>query len=460
MRNNLLLFSGLLLWLAGWLLISGGCAQIGFPTGGPRDSLAPVLVKAIPPDGSTRFRDRKVILQFNEYIDLQDLQKNLIISPAPGKPPLVNFKLRNIQIDFRDTLMPNTTYSVQLGDAVRDINENNIIRNFTYVFSTGDVIDSLTFSGKVILAETGQVDSTLWAMLYRNTEDSAVKKIKPDYISRLNGDGNFQFRNLPEGTFRLYALKDNDGNRFYSSSTETFAFYDSLVFIRKENTPVELFAFQREKTESAKPVPRKGVEKKLRFQSDLAGIYQSVTDPFTVRFSNPIRKLDSTFIKITDTSFNKQNLTFSLDSTRKQLSLAVKWRPGDSYYFIIDPQSVDDSTGNVLSKADTVRFIVRPVDYYGRVALRFSAGKNEANPHLLLLQDEQIRYSAPLTGNAWKNDLVPPGDYTIRIFFDVNSNGVWDPGDFDAKRQPERAYTFPQRLSVKGNWDNEKDLTY
>ena len=460
MRNYLILFTGLLLWLGSWMMITGGCAQIGFPTGGPRDTLAPVLVKAVPPEGTTGFSGRKISLQFNEFIDLQDLQKNLIISPSPGKPPLVAYNLRNIQIEFRDSLMPNTTYNIQFGDAIRDMNENNTMRNFSYVFSTGDVIDSLTFSGKVTMAETGQTDSTLWAMLYRNTDDSAVRKTRPDYISRLSGDGSFYFKNLPSASFRLYALKDNDGNKIYNSLSETFAFYDSVIFIKEGIAPAELYAYQQQKITAPQSTLRQQPEKKLRYQADLSGIYQNLTGPLKIRFNNPISRFDSSFIQLTDTAYNIRPAAMSLDSTRKLLTVDVKWNPGQSYCLLIDPRSLEDSVNNTLPRPDTLRFSVRPVDYYGRVALRFSPDKSSMNPHLLLLQGEDVLYSSPVRNNVWKNDLVPPGDYTIRVFYDANANGKWDPGDFDRKLQPERALTFPQKLSVRGNWDNERDLNY
>lgn len=460
MRKYLVFFFGLICWLSGWMLINGGCAQIGFPTGGPKDSLAPVLVRAVPPEGTTRFSSRRISLQFNEFIDVQDLQKNLIISPSPGKPPLVTYNLRNIQIDFRDSLMPNTTYSIQLGDAIRDVNENNVLKNLTYVFSTGDVIDSLTLSGKVILAETGAVDSSIWAMLYRNQDDSAVKKMRPDYISRLSGDGSFLFKNLPAASFRLYALKDSDGNKMYNSLSELFAFYDSVVTIREDNAPLELFAYQQEKTTTPQNVLKPAAEKKLRYRAELDGNFQKLTGPLSIGFNNPLRKFNSSLMRITDTLFVDQNAIFSLDSTRKMLSADVKWKPGENYLLIIDTASVDDSVNNTLSKADTIPFTVRSTDYYGKVVLRFSPDRSKENPHLLLMQGDEIKYSASLKSNNWKNDLVPPGDYSIRVFFDSNSNGKWDPGNFEKKQQPERAVSFPQKLSVRGNWDNERDLSY
>jgi hypothetical protein len=118
----------------------------------------------------------------------------------------VDYKLRNVTVKLKDTLEPNTTYSFNFGDIIRDVNEGNIARNFTYAFSTGSSIDYNTYSGKVLEAETGKPyrDSSLLVILHRNLADTAVRKLSPRYFARTNGKGEFTFRNLPQGTFAVY----------------------------------------------------------------------------------------------------------------------------------------------------------------------------------------------------------------------------------------------------------------
>jgi hypothetical protein len=116
-----------------WWMIAGiGCAQIGFPTGGVKDTIPPVLVSAAPPSQSIGFTGKKIVFTFNEYIDLQDLQKNIFISPPLKNNPFVTSYLTHVNINFRDSLAPNTTYIISLGNAIRDINENNVFSNFNY----------------------------------------------------------------------------------------------------------------------------------------------------------------------------------------------------------------------------------------------------------------------------------------------------------------------------------------
>ncbi|MEO6187641.1 MAG: Ig-like domain-containing protein, partial [Ginsengibacter sp.] len=170
-------------------VLASGCAQILAPTGGPRDSLPPVLLNATPANRTTKFTENRVSLSFDEYIQIQDLQKNLIVSPTPKLNPDINYKLKVVTIKIRDTLEPNTTYTIDMGNAIQDINENNPYRNYKYVFSTGSYIDSMKVSGNIRLAEKGKIDSTLIALLYNDLDDSAVLKRKPRYIARLDSSG-------------------------------------------------------------------------------------------------------------------------------------------------------------------------------------------------------------------------------------------------------------------------------
>ncbi|MEO6327426.1 MAG: Ig-like domain-containing domain, partial [Ginsengibacter sp.] len=240
--KRLLFFFFLILLIPKILVLTTGCAQIISPTGGKRDSIPPVLIEARPQLRATNFTGNRITLNFDEYILLDQLRENLLVSPTPKNDPYVDFKLKTVTIKLRDTLEPNTTYTINLGNALRDNNENNILRNFSYVFSTGPTIDSLEFSGKIQLAETGKSDSTLQAFLYKNPGDSAVYKQKPRYIAKLDSAGNFFFKNLSPGTYQLYALKDGDGSKTYNSKLEMFAFADSAVNLNGVVSPANLFA--------------------------------------------------------------------------------------------------------------------------------------------------------------------------------------------------------------------------
>src|SRR5678809_245425 len=191
------------------IVVLTGCANMIPPSGGDRDSLPPLLIKASPPDSSKGFNTRTITFTFDEYIDQpQDIFKNLLISPTPSTPPNVEPKLRTLKVTIKDTLEPNTTYYYNFGDAIKDVNEGNVLHNFSYIFTTGNTLDTLQLSGKVLLAETGGIDSTLYVMLYTSGVDSAVINDRPRYVARLDGKGNFRFLYLPSGTYYIYVMDE------------------------------------------------------------------------------------------------------------------------------------------------------------------------------------------------------------------------------------------------------------
>lgn len=444
----------LLLYMA--IVLAGGCAQIGMPIGGPRDSLPPVLLNATPPNFSTHFSANRVLLTFDEYVHLQDLQNNLLVSPTPKSNPVINYRLKTVSIKLKDTLRPNTTYAIQLGKSIQDINENNPVNNFTYVFSSGDHIDSLTFNGNVTVAETGKADSTLFVFLYKDLSDSAVYKQKPLYITRVDSAGNFLFRYLAAGEYNLFALKDESGQRMYNNPTQLFAFADTTVIIPQEKQ-VKLFAFQEakplEKTTAALPA-----EKKLTFATSLNGGIQDLLSPLTLTFDNKIKAYDSSKIRLTDTLFAIVPSSLQIDTSDKIISVSTNWTEDFNYNLLIEKDFVTDTSGNQLAKSDTIAFKTARERDYGSIKITFSNLDKFSHPVLQLISNNMVVASFRLQGNIWEQKLFKPGDYGMRILDDQNQNGVWDPGNFHLKKQPEKVYSIPQTITIRGNWENERNV--
>jgi len=429
------------------------------PTGGPRDSIPPRLLSASPKLKSTNVSGNKITLTFNEYVDLKDVQTNILISPLPKKQPSIDFKLKTVTVKLKDTLLPNTTYSINFGNAIVDNNEGNPLKDFVYVFSTGNQIDSFTLSGKVIIAETGKVDSTLLALLYRKTNDSAVQKIKPDYVAKLSGDGSFTFVNLPAGSFNLYALKDGDGGKTYNSKKEIFAFADAAVTISEKTEPVILYASALEKENNNAKITKRVLAKKLSYTAGAGSQGQDLLSAFEISFNNPLKNFDSSKLILRDTNYKPVTaVPWSIDSNRTRISLAAKWQEAASYRLIMDTTAFIDSANNRLVKIDTIRFFAKEQSNYGNVVLRFSNLDLNKNPVLQFVQGDEIKNSYPLTTLEWSNKFINPGEYDIRILFDDNNNGKWDTGDYSKKLQPEKAITLKEKLAIKANWDNERDI--
>ena len=443
-------------------LLGGGCAQIGTPTGGIKDSLPPVLIKASPAKGSRNVITNKITLDFNEYIDVTDLQQNLVISPLQNRNPSIVANPRSISLKFRDTLLPNTTYIINFGNAIRDINENNVLKDFTYVFSTGNTIDSLTLNGKVTLAETGEIDSTMIVMLYRNAVDSTVQKKKPNYIAKVSRDGNFNFTNLPADNFKIYALKDGDGGKTYNALSETFAFADEEVST-KNNDAIILFAYaekiaaNNQNTLSTAAI-KKELEKKLKVSNNILGA-KDLLEPLELTFNNPLKIFDTNKIYLADTFYKRiPAVQYKPDSTARRLTLFTKWQPETALILIIDKDAAEDSAGTKLLKTDTIRFTTKRNEDYGKLVLRFNNIDLTKNPVIQFTLGDIVKYSYPILSTEFSNNMFPPGDYGVRILYDKDKNGKWTPGNYLKKLQPEIVIALPQKLAVKADWDNEREI--
>lgn len=441
-----------------------GCANIVPPVGGPRDSLPPVLIKAVPVDSARGFTGNKITLTFDEYVEIQDLQNNLSVSPTPKNNPIVEAKLRNVTIKLKDTLEKNTTYAISLGNAIRDVREGNMLKNFTYVFSTGNVIDSGTLSGKVLLAETGRPDSTLIAMLYASPDDSSVINMRPRYYTRLDSSGRFRFRFLVPGKYYLYALKDESGTKRYLSKSQLFAFAKGPVIVSDTSTSALLYAYNiREEPRQKKPAPsgtakpKKDDDRRLRFQTNLQDDQLDILKDFTLTFNDPLKKFDTGKVLLTDDKFTPlTGYTIAPDSTNTVYTFKYPWKAATSYQLILDKEFASDSADRKLFKTDTLSIKAKPESAYGSIKLRFSNLDLSKNPVLQLVQEQKVVFVHHLTGPIFFTKLFQPGEYEIRILYDLNGNGVWDPGDFFGKHlQPEIVVAVPKKLTVKANWDNE-----
>ena len=443
--------------------IGSGCAQIGMPMGGPRDTIPPVLVNATPPNHSIHFTGNRIVLTFDEYVHLQDEQKSLVVSPVPKIVPNITSKLKTVSIKIRDTLQPNTTYSFQFGNSIQDIDENNPLHNFTYVFSTGAYIDSLMFNGSVVLAQTGRPDSTLIAMLYKNLDDSAVYKQKPRYVAFLDSTGNFHFKNLAAGTYHLFALKDESGLKMYNNPSQIFAFADSNINIPEDSKPVKLYAYAEEKnlkpnSRPSAPVKKSG-EKILKYTTSLTTGSQSLLSPLKINFSVPLKNFESSKIMLTDTLYKPfQTARISIDSTRKEITISNNWTEDTKYKLVIEKDFAEDTLGDALLKSDTLSFKTKAEKEYGSIKLDFKNLNKIAHPVLQFVQNDKIVDSFKLTSPTFFKKLFEPGEYEIRILNDENDNGTWDPGDYHLRKQPEKVISINKPISIRGNWDNEQDI--
>lgn len=218
-------------WLCGVLLalMVYACANRGYPEGGPKDTTPPVVVAEVPVSYTKNFNKKRVEIYFNEFVQLKEINEKFIFSPPLKKNPKVSLKGKYVQISIPDTLKPNTTYSMDFADAIVDNNEGNPLGFYRYVFSTGEVIDSLELSGTVVNAESYEPMMNVLIGLYENHADSVPLLELPDYIARTDSSGNFRVTNLRDAVYKVVAIEDANKDKKYTPESEMFAFLDSTV---------------------------------------------------------------------------------------------------------------------------------------------------------------------------------------------------------------------------------------
>lgn len=232
-----------------------GCAKRGTIDGGPRDSIPPILVGSSPKNMSTEFTGSEIRIDFNEYIKIKDVSKQLIISPPMNTPPAITpmgSASKYIKIKIKDTLQPNTTYSFNFGQSITDNNEGNPYSQFKFIFSTGAYIDSLMVNGEIRDAYSKKPDNFVTVMLYEANEtfnDSTIYKTKPRYVTNtLDSTINYSLQNLKEGRYHLIALKDKSSNYKFDPASDKIAFLKEPITVPIEgNIAYRLDLFQEKR---------------------------------------------------------------------------------------------------------------------------------------------------------------------------------------------------------------------
>lgn len=222
-------------------LLLNSCAIQVPPGGGEKDIIPPKLIKAEPPNYSTGFKGHDFKLDFDEYITLNDLSNQLIVSPLLKNAPEVHVRKKSLLVHISDTLMENTTYTINFGQGIADNNEGNKLSNFQYVFSTGSIIDSSEVKGRIIRAFDLKPEKGALALLYKSNSDSLPFLERPLYFSQANDSGEFNVRNITPGNYKIIGLKDSDGNYIYTPALEGIAFKSELIAANSEKINLSIF---------------------------------------------------------------------------------------------------------------------------------------------------------------------------------------------------------------------------
>lgn len=205
------------------------CANIGNPSGGPIDKTPPIFMRSNPTPNAVNVKDRKIEIFFDEIVTLKDPSTKIIVSPAQTEMPRMSALGRKVTVELVDSLLPNTTYTIDFSNSIQDNNEGNAIDNFAFAFSTGSVIDSMRVSGYVLDSRTLEPMQSVVVGLQSNLADSAFHKEKLQRVALTNDRGQFTIRNVSPGSYHIFALTDLDRDYKFGNPTEDIAFLDSII---------------------------------------------------------------------------------------------------------------------------------------------------------------------------------------------------------------------------------------
>jgi uncharacterized protein (DUF2141 family) len=423
MLNKKALFFCINLLFGAIIFAFSGCANIQKPQGGPRDVTPPVLLKASPPDMTRHFASKTIRLDFDEFFKLTNQFQEITISPAQDKQPDYKIKEKSLIITLKDTLQKNTTYVINFGKAIADVNEGNVLKNFTYVFSTGEHIDSLSVSGTVTNTLTQLKEKDVTVMLFPADKDTAYyRKKRPSIYATTDTSGNFSLNNLPEGKFTIYALKEATVNRIYDNEVELIAFLKKPISLYTDTSGIQLNLFKED------PVKFRLLERKFDQDGKILFI-------FNKRLNNPSLKiiyppgLDDQkiveFSKTNDTAhLYSKNMDFDsisvaildndkpLDSISLNKGRKEKFTRSLSFGFNINAQS-----GKLNPFGDLIITTTSPIDTFDPSLIFMKEDSTDINNFTITRDSTNARRF--ILKYHWKQDA---GSYLLTINDDAFTN--------------------------------------
>ncbi len=401
------------------------CANIVAPTGGPKDIQSPKVLKCVPKNYSTNFEETKIKISFDEFIKLNNINNQSIISPTLDKLPDFSLKGKSIIISFNEKLKNNTTYTIYFGDAIADITENNILSNFQYVFSTGNLLDSLTVKGKITDAFTTKPEKDVIMMLYKNIYDSVPYKERPLYITKPNKSGDFVFSNLKNDIYKMFALKDENNNYIYDLPNEIIAFKDSIISpeiidtVRKDsskNTIYNLFLFKE--TDTIQKLIKTNIshERKLTFIFKRPTVNVKIT-PLNCKFENKWN--------IKDPNPGKDTLIYWLTNVNND-SLILEIKDNniilDTIEFALKHKTKSEFSGKRTDISDKFLYTIsinknKSFDFYKPVFLNISRPVKEYALSKIVITEIQ--------DTIIKDTIIPQINFTDSILRKIEINYKW-----------------------------------
>ena len=395
-------------------LILFSCAQIQNPDGGPTDEIPPKIKKAYPNIGATNFNDNEVKVIFDEFIVLNQINQEAIVSPPMSTDPEYKVNNKTLKVSLGEALLPNTTYTINLGNGIKDFHEGVVLDSNVLVFSTGDYIDSLSISGTVKNALDLKPQEKFLVLMYESDRDSIPSKKRPYYYTKTDEFGNFKLNYLKSGPFSLFVLEDKNSNRFYDLPNEQIGFLMEQVNTSNADSLYTIHSFQPDNEKQfvvslkeEKPgklililnKPAEAVDVKILGRTFKKPWYESDTilQGDTVRLWTDLARLEEQEVGIVVTADNAILDTVKLklsefDSSKIQTpTLSTNIKSGFAKYF--DPlyiysdipiKSFNDSILLTIGTEDTIKVGVSKV---GSKKLQVNYNLQQESSHTLILPD-------------------------------------------------------------------------
>lgn len=349
-----------------YVIFFKSCANTSSPPeGGPKDTLPPVIVKCNPVENSTNRptlpKHSSITIEFNEYVTVKDANKNIFLSPPHKKPPTYKIKGKAVVISFPDTLNENQTYSLSLGEAIKDNNEGNQFPPFSISFSTGDHIDSMFVSGTIMESSTMLPMKGMKVLFHTDRSDSAIYKTLPKAAAITDAWGYFVVRNLPTDTsYRIFAIEDLNNNNLYDPETERVAFADSL-FVAEDvmrNDSPELAVLDMKDTANCLARPSRislSMFKEMNTKQFLRNNGRDGRRHLYITFAAPYPQIDS--IRIDGIPTDK--LIFENNFYNDSISIWINDQGGifDTLQMRVAYMKTDDTLQTLVPVIDTLRMI-------------------------------------------------------------------------------------------------------
>ncbi len=519
----------LLIYLPIFLLFS--CAQFVPPTGGENDKIPPELIKSSPLNKSKNFNEKNILLTFNEYLDITSLKQELLITPEPKSLYNVKLKDKTIKITFDEKLDTNTTYTFNFRNGIKDLNEKNPTKNLKIVLSTGSKIDSLSLGGTITDIQTKNPVLEAIVGLYSTRDTISILKRKPNYFTKTDSSGKYQFENIKNNKYIILAFTDKNQNLIYDAKTEAIGFLKDTITLDSNlvNINLEIYKANYSKNKIKRGISRENsfvvqldkeiINAKIIFQETKDSldytfntnsvsffkikpmskdtIYANliVTDSlnttdtlqqkiyftptnnnnkkkvlqnmiitsnikkgenlnskirYDIKFEYPITKFDtSKIIFKTDTLKIEKPIFEFKTSTNLQILINTKAKKQIELYF--PSNTIKNYKGDTNSIFYIKNYILLK-ENLGLIAGITKDKKGIKIVQLLNAENNEIIYQQITKDKYQFNDLIP-GSYLIKLIYDDNENGIWDPGNITTSKQPEKISLRKEVIRVRANFE-------